>query len=222
MSENGLHPTTIVALDRLRPHPRNYQTHPPEQIEHLIRSIELHGVFRNVVIARGDVILAGHGVVLALQRMGWERVPVVRLDIDPLSPPALHVLAADNEIANLADVDDRALTELLRDLADDDVDLLFGTGYDDEKLTALVLATRSRAEIADFDAAAEWVGLPSYEEPPTEPQLLVRFQTAEDRDKLLDLIGIDHPTYRRQSNDRWAVWWPPEERNDPSSVSFEP
>jgi ParB-like chromosome segregation protein Spo0J len=222
MSENGIRPTVVVPVDKLRPHPRNYQSHPADQLDQLARSIELHGVFRNIVVARGNVILAGHGVVLALRRMGWDRVPAVQLDIDPLSPKALHVLAADNEIANLADVDDRALTELLRDLADDDVDLLFGTGYDDEKLTALLLATRTRAEIPDFDAAAEWVGLPGYEQEAVEPQLLVRFDSPEDRDKLMEMMGCETPHHRRKTNDRWSVWWPDRKRNDPAAVRFEP
>jgi ParB/Sulfiredoxin domain len=223
VTANGIHPTAVVPVEDLRPHPRNYQSHPADQLDQLARSIELHGVFRNVVTARGNVILAGHGVVLALRRMGYTHVPVVRLDVDPLAPEALHVLAADNEIANLAVVDDRALTELLRDLADDDVDLLFGTGYDDEKLTALLMATRTSAEVPDFDAAAEWVGLPGYEQQEVnEPQVLVHFDSPDDRERFLKLIEVAVPHHRRKTNDRWSVWWPDRPRNDPASVEFVP
>jgi site-specific DNA-methyltransferase (adenine-specific) len=122
----------------LTPHPRNYRGHPPEQIEHLKASITEHGLYRNVVVARGDVILAGHGVVIATVELGVALVPVVRLDIDPDDPRALKLLAGDNEITRLADDDDGALAAILKELADSSVGLL-GTGYDDAGLTEFLI-----------------------------------------------------------------------------------
>lgn len=144
--------TEMVKLADLKPHPQNYQTHPQEQIEHLKASIAEHGMYRNVVIARENTILAGHGVVLAATQLGMKEVSAVRLDIDPDDPRALKVLTGDNEIEQLADVDDRALTEILKQINDEDA--LLGTGYDEKMLAALVYVTRPASEIADFDAAA--------------------------------------------------------------------
>lgn len=53
----------MIEIQTLKPHPRNYRTHPEDQIAHLIESISKHGFYRNVVIAKEGTILAGHGVV---------------------------------------------------------------------------------------------------------------------------------------------------------------
>ena len=54
-----------IDIEKLIPHPDNYKEHPDQQLDHIIRSIEDHGFYRNVVIAKDNTILAGHGVVLA-------------------------------------------------------------------------------------------------------------------------------------------------------------
>src|SRR5262245_55372260 len=81
--------TVIVEIATLKRHPKNYREHPPEQIEHLKRSIREHGFYRNVVVARDDTILAGHGVVAAARHLGLKTMPVIRLAIDPDTPAAL-------------------------------------------------------------------------------------------------------------------------------------
>jgi ParB-like chromosome segregation protein Spo0J len=67
----------FVPLASLKPHPRNYRIHPDDQLEHIIKSIQEHGFYRNVVAARDGTILAGHGVVQAALKMGLKGVPVV-------------------------------------------------------------------------------------------------------------------------------------------------
>lgn len=52
--------TEDAAIDELRAHPRNYRRHPDDQLAHIMRSIELHGFYRAVVIARDGTVLAGH------------------------------------------------------------------------------------------------------------------------------------------------------------------
>jgi ParB-like chromosome segregation protein Spo0J len=102
--------TVRVPIGDLKPHPRNYQKHPADQLKHIQASIAAHGYYRNIVVARDNTILAGHGVVEASRAMGKKRVPVVRLDVAPDDPRALKVLTSDNEISNLAEVDDRGCT----------------------------------------------------------------------------------------------------------------
>src|SRR5688572_19601390 len=106
-----LPPIDDVSITELKPHPRNYREHPDDQLEHICRSIEQHGVYRNIVTASDLTILAGHGVVKAALKLGIKRLRIVRLPIDADSPQALKLLAGDNEIGKLAEVDDRALSE---------------------------------------------------------------------------------------------------------------
>src|SRR5258707_279190 len=103
------YPVEIVAVADLKPHPQNYREHPDDELEHIVESIRANGFYRNVVVARDNTLLAGHGVVQAAKKLGKTEIPVLRLDLDPDDPKALKVLVGDNEIARMAMVDDRAL-----------------------------------------------------------------------------------------------------------------
>lgn len=231
--------TETVRLASLKPHPRNYRTHPEDQLEHLAASIKEHGFYRNLVVAQDGTILAGHGVAEAALRAGLEEVRVVRLPIPPDSPQAIKVLTGDNEIEHLAEQDDRLLSELLKELAQGEASLL-GTGYDEMMLANLVMVTRPATEIRDFNEAAHWVGLPTYGEEPDEEepagggsggsggtgrpfreeiQLVVNFDSEEDRERFMAHAGIDKTRYRRGPT--WSTWWPEKEREDLASLRYE-
>lgn len=210
-----------TAIADLRPHPRNYQRHPPDQLDEIARSITEHGYFRNIVVARGGVILAGHGVVEAAARLGHTTVPVLQLDIDPDSPEALKVLVADNEISRLAVVDDRALTEMLRDILESAETALEGTGFTAEQLAALALATRPSSELADWSAALEWVGLPEFAgDGQAALRLIVNFDSVEDRERLVAeyQLTID---VKRDALGQWSTRWPWRPRDDRASIEYQ-
>jgi hypothetical protein len=201
-----------VALTALRSHPRNYKTHPDDQLAHLQESIREHGLYRNIVVARDNTILAGHGVVAAARRMGYETVPVVRLDLAPEEPRALKVLAGDNEVMHLGERDDRALSELLKEIKDTDLDGLLGTGYDEMMLATLALVTRPESEIKDFDEAAHWAGMPGYAPEAEPPSILVKFGSESDRDDFVRRLGLRLGENARQT------WWPPRGQDDVAAV----
>lgn len=211
-------PVEIVRLSDLKPHPRNYRTHPPDQLAHIVRSIEEHGVYRNVVVARDNTILAGHGVVKALGTMNREEVPVLRLPIDPNSPQALKVLAGDNEIGHLAQVDDRMFTEILKEVKE--LDDLLGTGFDDMMLANLVYVTRPESEIANRDQAAEWAGagMPDYGDGVLPFKLVVSFRTEEDR---LAFIAKCELRILKHESATWTTWWPYKEAENTSAIRLE-
>jgi len=212
--------TVVVPVDSLTPHPRNYREHPPDQLDHICESIRLHGFYRNVVVARDHTILAGHGVVLAARRLGLEEVPVKRLDVAPDSVAALQVLAGDNEMGNLAEVNDRELTELLRELADDDLGNLLSTGFDAAQLAALALVTRPRSELADMEEAGEWLGLPGFEAEPPAPQITVKFDTLEDRDRFLAEV-LPGQQMTKKVGQVWTCYWPNRGMNDLAALRFQ-
>lgn len=210
--------TETVHVSELKPHHRNYRSHPEDQLEHISASIQKHGLYRNVVIARDGTILAGHGVVEAARRVGIEDIPVYRYDIDPESVEAIEVLTGDNEVDHLGMVDDRALTELLKEI--NDVDTLLGTGYDQQMLANLTFVTRPASEIKDHDEAAHWVGLPDYE-PQQEPyKITINFDTEEDRQEFADAHSIEF-IKARDGAVVWSTRYPYEGLQDPSSLRFE-
>lgn len=139
-------PIELVSVDDLKPHPQNYREHPEEQLQHIIESIKANGFYRPIVAAQDLTILAGHGVHKAAQRMGLSPIPVRRLPLAPLSARALKILAGDNEIARLGEVNDVALADILRQIREEDALGLLGTGYDEEAFTQLVLGTKPLEE----------------------------------------------------------------------------
>lgn len=195
-----------VAVASLRPHPQNYRTHTADQLAHLQQSIRQHGFYRNVVIAKDGTILAGHGVVEAARALGLSRVPVYRVDVAPDDPRALKILIGDNQIAQLAEVNDRALTDMLRDLKDrGDIGALLGTGYNEEQLALLLMVTRPAHEIADHDAAAEWVGMPAFDN--ALPVIAnVYCATADDRDAFFAAIGATEANITRREKGASITW----------------
>lgn len=207
--------TEPVLVSDLRPHPRNYRMHPDDQLAHIAESIRIHGFYRNVVVARDGTILAGHGVVEASKKLGLTTIPVVRLDIAPNSAKALKLLAGDNEISRIAGIDDRALTELLKEIQG--AEGLLGTGYDEKMLAALVMVTRPTGEIADFDAAAEWVGMPEHVVTAQPLRLILLFDDEEHRKEAIGLLGIK-TTYGKKSV--VSAWWPDKPRENVMALKY--
>lgn len=203
----------------LRPHPKNYRTHPEDQLKHIAQSIHDHGFYRNVVVANDYTILAGHGVVAAVEFMGMfgpQTVPVLRLPVGPDDPMALKVLIGDNELGRLAEIDDRQLTNSLKEVFD--ALGLDGTGYDPARLAALIYTTRPESEIKDFNAAAHWTGMPDHVTPEASWKVVVNCATEDDRKKVLDLLGIK--TIHRQDHQTASTWWPERKRQDLDSVKW--
>lgn len=211
-------PVEVVDIGSLKPHPRNYRIHPKDQIEHLKASILEHGLYRPIVTASDGTVLAGHGVILAAREMGLHRIPIRRLPLDPEDARALKLLAGDNEISHLGEVDDRALTLILKQIKEEDSTGLLGTGYDDKMLANLLFVTRPASEIADLDHAAEWVGMPDYEGPKPRLVLSLQFETEEERDAMIAQLGV-HVTYKDQRNSATA-WYPPRQRDDSISINW--
>ena len=205
-----------VSLAAMRPHPRNYREHPDDQVEHLVRSIEDHGIYRDVVLARDLTILAGHGIAKAARKAGLMTLPAIVLDVGPNDPSALKLLAGDNEIGRLSEVDDRALTDLLKEF---EVGDLLGTGFDAMSLQALLQVTRPESELAKSDPHSEWTGMPEFETGKDPVKLIVSFETEKDRAKFYKQIGAT--TINKNTSGVWSIWWPERKKKDLGSVRFQ-
>lgn len=223
-----------VPVEQLKPHPRNYRKHPDDQLAHIIFSIKNYGFYRNVIATKDGTILAGHGVVQAANKMGLKEVPVIYLDLEQNDPRALKILIGDNEISKLGDIDDRVLTDMLKEIKEFDFSLpefkiegldidfgsLSGTGFDENMLAALVFNTRPDSEIKNMDAAREWVGMPTYQEESPENQksewdLVVHFETQKDRDLFALKLGIEI------SEKAKFIYWPEKKLDDTKAVKFQ-
>jgi hypothetical protein len=131
--------------------------------------------------------------------MGLAQVSVVKLDLDPDDPRALKLLAGDNEIGRLAEVDRKMLADLLGDLKGLDGDDLLGTGYGILDLDRLVASLGS-----PIDVTAEWAGMPEFNQQDNGAfrQILVSFKSDEDAEKFAKVIG------QSITKDTRALWFP--------------
>jgi hypothetical protein len=208
----------IVKIDTLKNHDRNYREHHDDQIAHLMQSIKQNGFYKNIVVAQDNTILAGHGIIKAARKLGMTEISIIKLDIDPESPQALKILAGDNEVGRLAEIDDRSLSEILKKVKDDDIDGLLGTGYDEMMLANLVMVTRHGKEIANINEAAEWVGMPDYQAKEDPIKIAIQFRSEEDREQFATLTKMK---MGKEGGTTWSCWWPPRENEDISSVKYE-
>jgi DNA modification methylase len=123
-------------IDTLIPHPRNYNQHPPAQIERLAASLRQFGQVRPIVV-HGDTIVAGHGVYLAAKHLGYTSLRVTHLPDDWTEEQAMAYLVADNETRRGAEPDDAELAALLNELQQADFDIA-AMGFDDTEYGALL------------------------------------------------------------------------------------
>ena len=214
-SENKVLESRLIDVGELKPHPRNYRVHPDDQLAHVEESIRKNGFYKNIIAARDGTILAGHGAVAAAKKIGLKVVPVVFLDVGPEDPKALKVLIGNNEIQHLAEVDDRALSNLLKEMQAS-IEGIIGTGFDEQMLANLVFTTRPEHEILDKNFAAHWAGLPEYShEAASHSFVVVSFASAEDREKFFNFVG------QKAGDKVKSMWWPPRDKDDTNSVKFD-
>jgi len=89
----------LVSVNQLIPYEKNMNQHTDEQIDRLVKLIEYQG-FRNPIIAQRGTnrIAGGHGRLLAAQKIGMEKVPVVFQEFESEEQFYAYVVS-DNAIA---------------------------------------------------------------------------------------------------------------------------
>jgi ParB-like chromosome segregation protein Spo0J len=142
-----------LPISALKPDPRNPKQHSARQIKQIAQSIKTFGNLVPVLIDRENKILAGHGRVLAAQRLGRTEVPVIR--IEHLTPEEARAFSvADNRLTELSTWDERLLSDIFRELSA--VDLNFSlevTGFSmaeiDLRIEQSSVSTESGPDPAD-------------------------------------------------------------------------
>jgi hypothetical protein len=112
----------MVPIDELRPHPRNPNRHPPEQIRVLAKIIKHQGWRGCVVVSnRSGLVVQGHGRLLAARELGVSEVPVDFQDFANEQDEIAHLIA-DNAIKEFSDFDQKQLDRLIERLEDANLD----------------------------------------------------------------------------------------------------
>lgn len=135
-----------VKTEALIPYARNSRTHSEQQVAQIAASIREFGFTNPVLIDAENGIIAGHGRVMAAQKLGRKDVPCLRLDHLTDAQKRAYVIA-DNKLALNAGWDDEMLRIELDELKAVDFDLSL-IGFDDDELGALL-------SDPDFEPATE-------------------------------------------------------------------
>jgi DNA modification methylase len=141
-----------VAVDKLIPYAKNSRTHSPEQVAQIAASIKEFG-FRNPILVDGVGIIAGHGRLMAAQKLNLSKVPTIDCSDMSESQKKAYIIA-DNKLALNAGWDMDFLKLELQELEDADFDLTL-TGFDDKELDTLLNVIEGTDGLTDEDAVPE-------------------------------------------------------------------
>lgn len=105
-----------VAIDSIKPSPKNTRTHPPEQVTQIAASIKTNRWTKPIIVDEKSEILAGHGAHMAAQQLGETDVPIIRrAGLTAAQKRAYRI--ADNKIGENSGWDAKLLAAEFTDLA---------------------------------------------------------------------------------------------------------
>jgi len=89
---------THQPISAIIPYERNNKIHSPEQINHIANSIAEFGFNQPIVIDENNIVLVGHGRLLAAQKMGLEGGPTICIvDLTESQKKAYRII--DNKVS---------------------------------------------------------------------------------------------------------------------------
>lgn len=107
--------------DALIPYANNAKKHPQEQIDRLANGIKAFGWTQPIVIDKNNVVVIGHGRLMASKQLGLDLVPVVMRD--DLSEAEINACRLEDNKTNESDWDFSKLEEELASLAIEGIDM---------------------------------------------------------------------------------------------------
>src|SRR5208282_2969309 len=107
---------TYRRIAELKLDPRNPRGHAPKKIRQIAQSLTAFGFLVPVLVDRDLKLIAGHGRILACQRLGWTEVPTICLE-HLSEAQARAFMITDNRLNENSVWDDQLLAEQFRDLS---------------------------------------------------------------------------------------------------------
>ena len=125
---------TVPVAD-LIPYARNSRTHSPQQVDKIAASIREFGFLNPIIVDGKSGIVAGHGRVMAAQKLGLASLPVIEAAHLTEAQKRAYVIA-DNRLALDAGWDNDMLKIELQDLDAEGFDLSL-TGFEVGEMAAM-------------------------------------------------------------------------------------
>lgn len=140
-----------IPVSDLVPYARNSRTHSPQQVDKIAASIREFGFLNPVIVDAQNGIVAGHGRVLAAQKLGLTTLPCIEASHLTEAQRKAYVLA-DNRLALDAGWDNELLRIELQELQSDGFNLEL-TGFNLDEIAGFLVDPN--AGLTDPDAVPE-------------------------------------------------------------------
>ena len=125
-----------LPIKALKPYEKNTRKHQKKDVDNIAKSIEKFGMLDPIGIWKGNIIVEGHGRMLACKQLGMTEVPCVRLD-HLTDEQRREYAIAHNATAELSEWDLDILPDELAELDFSNFDFTFGI-EDEEEETEIV------------------------------------------------------------------------------------
>lgn len=138
-----------IPIDEITPYENNAKMHPTEQVAQIVDSIVKNGFCDPVAVwGKDNIIVEGHGRLLALQQLGVNEVPCIRLD--HLSDEQRRAYTLEhNKLTMNSGFDMELLNLELDELADLDIDVI---GFDADENINIDDFFEDKDEISEKEA----------------------------------------------------------------------
>jgi DNA modification methylase len=140
-----------IAIDKLLLDPANARKHGQKNLDSIKGSLAKFGQQKPIVVNADNVIVAGNGTMQAAKELGWKEINIVRTDLKGSDITAFGI--ADNRTSELAEWDDKVLSELLEGLKAEDFDLS-AIGFDIDDMNEMI-GDKNKAGLTDPDDVPE-------------------------------------------------------------------
>src|SRR5690554_5281550 len=165
--------TPVAALI---PYARNSRTHSDEQVAQIAASIKEFGFLNPIIIDGDNGIIAGHGRVLAAQKLGMETLPCIEASHLTDAQRRAYVIA-DNKLALNAGWDDELLRIEMYELGEIGFDLEL-TGFSLDEIEGIDLGDPSERELDDSKYTTK-IETPIYEMKGDKPEVAELYDTTK-------------------------------------------
>ena len=133
---------TTLALDALRKPEKNLRLHTDKQLKEFVRSVQMFGQIRPIVVDEHNVMLAGNGLYDALRQAGHSEADCYVVE-GLTDKQKKKLMLADNRIFDLGVDDMAAFDSFIADL-EGDLDV---PGFDEDLLRSLIADTASATDL---------------------------------------------------------------------------
>tara|TARA_B100000963_G_scaffold285456_1_gene254388 strand:- start:2761 stop:3423 length:663 start_codon:yes stop_codon:yes gene_type:complete len=189
MSKQEKWPATKIVLfetDKLIPYARNSRVHSTEQIAQIAASIQEWGFTVPILIDEKNTLIAGHGRLLAAQKLELQKIPVMIAKGWSDAQKRAYVIA-DNKLAINAEWDEELLKVEIKQLELEKFDIST-MGFELDELTDLFLDK----DFGETDAFDEWQDMPEYDNENLDyfRTIKIHFDNQEDVNLFAEKTGL--------------------------------